>query len=411
MKTKFFLKYSLLIILFLLLTGCQLSAVTPTVKVETIPPPTQRVNTAVPTLIPSSVPTFTALPVIKPTVTATTVIPTLTPLPLPSTWIAFLAPDEFGNPFYLKLIKPDGTGLQAVALDNANPEQYTSSCWPQPEFSPDGRYLAVSRSSGVTSPLELIVIDTTSRKVIALVKDFGYSFSWSPDSKQLLHTRPLVQNPIDLSFEPDQGLWVLDIPSGQDHQLIPTIPDYVVYEVNWAPDGQRIAMHQAFYEGYGRFGIINADGSGFKKWDAAQIGSFDWSPDGKKIVYDEVTYSPNPPSKLWIMNADGTQPTILFSQDKMAASNPVWSPDGKWITFRDAADPSGQGFSNLWLVGADGQNAHPLTLFEMNKVAWGSWAVDSAHMVVNNDQKVYLVALDGSTPVFLAEGGCPVWQP
>ena len=291
------------------------------------------------------------------------------------------------------------------------PDQYTSSCWPQPEFSPNGRYLAVNRSSGANVPPELVVIDTTTWHVSAVAVGFGYSFSWSPDSKQLLHTHPLVQNPTDLSFEPDQGLWVLEITSGKEHRLIPTIPDFVVSEVNWSPDGQRIAMHQAFYEGYGRFGIINSDGSGFKKWDGTAIGSFDWSPDGQKIVYDEIIYSPVPSSKLWLMDLQGNPPVPLFDQDNLAASNPQYSPEGQWIEFREVHDPKGEGLAYLWLMRSNGQDPRAFYEDALDHVTWVTWASDSFHLLVNNDTSIFLVSVDESPPILLAEGGCPVWQP
>jgi TolB protein len=52
-----------------------------------------------------------------------------------------------------------------------------------------------------------------------------------------------------------------------------------------------------------------------------------WSPDGLKIVYNKMDGLNR---QLWIMNADGTSPELLYEPAFWGAS---WSPDGKKIAF------------------------------------------------------------------------------
>ncbi len=49
-------------------------------------------------------------------------------------------------------------------------------------------------------------------------------------------------------------------------------------------------------------------------WSMKRIGSYDVSPDGQKIVFDQTTYSmeENKGEKsIYIMNSDGTNPKII----------------------------------------------------------------------------------------------------
>ena len=61
MKIQLFIKHCLDITLVILLAGCQLSASTPTLVIETDVHPTQGVNSPMPSPIPSISPTVTPL--------------------------------------------------------------------------------------------------------------------------------------------------------------------------------------------------------------------------------------------------------------------------------------------------------------------------------------------------------------
>jgi hypothetical protein len=57
-----------------------------------------------------------------------------------------------------------------------------------------------------------------------------------------------------------------------------------------------------------------------------------WSPDGTKIAYtrlDETLYK----RELWVINADGSDPTRAAVAADVSAQEPRWSPDGTRIAF------------------------------------------------------------------------------
>ena len=68
-------------------------------------------------------------------------------------------------------------------------------------------------------------------------------------------------------------------------------------------------------------------------------------PDGTKIAYIRSNYS------IWTMNADGTNPRVVFTPPaSMTVLSLAWSPDGTRILFNDVVGGA------LWTVKTDGTN-------------------------------------------------------
>ncbi|HJV32137.1 MAG TPA: hypothetical protein VJ558_08060, partial [Bacillales bacterium] len=75
-------------------------------------------------------------------------------------------------------------------------------------------------------------------------------------------------------------------------------------------------------------------------------------------------------SNIWVMNADGTNPTQLTNvpfDDK----NPTWSPDGNQIAFASNRAGDIDLIDSIWVMDNDGTNITQLTNDEDdNQPAW-----------------------------------------
>src|SRR6266700_658192 len=102
------------------------------------------------------------------------------------------------------------------------------------------------------------------------------------------------------------------------------------------------------------------------------------SPDGKRVVYEvqQANWEENAFERnLWIVEVVTGESHALTSAKK-SSTNPVWSPDGKWIAF--LSDRPGQitgtpeGKKQLYVIPADGGEAQQLTKMEsdVNDLAW-----------------------------------------
>ena len=101
------------------------------------------------------------------------------------------------------------------------------------------------------------------------------------------------------------------------------------------------------------------------------------SPDGNRVVYQRSGFDimkDRKQSRLWMMNADGSNHTKLTSKD-IHESNPKWSPDGTRIAFTSSTENGSEIFV-YWL--ATGKTAK---LTQLDKSPSGlSWSPDGNHI-------------------------------
>ena len=114
------------------------------------------------------------------------------------------------------------------------------------------------------------------------------------------------------------------------------------------------------YSGRKQIHVIDPDGSGDAQLTFGEKPSRSpaWSPDGSKIAFIRG----NKPSSLFIMNADGTDKTLIqrrISKHRYYFfSSPAWSPDGTQIAFSTAArftSSNGRRWNlRIYVINADG---------------------------------------------------------
>ena len=96
-------------------------------------------------------------------------------------------------------------------------------------------------------------------------------------------------------------------------------------------------------------GLVSSDLYRFRA-----VGQVALSPDGHRIAYTVTMYDRpgRPYSQVWMMDLSTAASTRLGGE-KEASSNPIWSPDGKWLSYSAVeGDKSG-----LWVAHADGSGA------------------------------------------------------
>jgi Tol biopolymer transport system component/tRNA A-37 threonylcarbamoyl transferase component Bud32 len=261
-----------------------------------------------------------------------------------------------------------------------------------PAISPDGRWLAFDRVSGVGLQDWKVVLFTAAVNQVPISLPVGQSISggydysrcaWTADSKQLACVEPgsggsrLVRLPVPGPGRPDPIL-----AAGTD-AFMPSIA--------------RQAGRLSYVHSFRNTNLWRADLWDPKAPAARLIASTrvetqpDYSPDGTRITFIS---SRSGAAEVWTAGVDGANPVqVTLEADRPAA--PRWSPDGRRIAF--AQRPGGN--VDVYVVDAQGGTPRRMTTDPANDASayWsrdGKWIYFASNRT--GRQEVWKIPSDGS---------------
>jgi Tol biopolymer transport system component len=236
-----------------------------------------------------------------------------------------------------------------------------------PTWSPDGTQIAFRSDRRGDDEVFVMNADGAGQKDLTGNPDSDYSPAWSPDGRTIAFAT---------SREDPTGndVWLMDADGRNPRPLVEQtgIDEYP----SWSPDGSRVAfectMGRILASRVGDFEVcvVNADGSGLVRVTGARgiSGSNSWSPDGSLIAFGsnrdtspgDVSYC----GDLFTMRPDGTGVTKLTDG---SSSNCIsqWATDGHIFFTSDRRNPGRE--TDLWVMNADGTQTTLLTPFAGEK--------------------------------------------
>lgn len=212
---------------------------------------------------------------------------------------------------------------------------------------------------------------------------------WSPTERMIAYVQRESFKLQDYGFTRSSDIYLLS-PAGEIRSQVtnnPTMVHQMIEEIQWSPDGKRIAFSTGGNIGSEALDIyvINSDGTGLRRlsyppsrnysprWspDGSRLayytvsdndvrylvlidlrsdddfevrgplhvnGAFSWSPNGKSILYD---YSPDWHSDVHLYRYDlGITSEIQLTSGASSEFSPIWSKDGSTIYFVSNMDAS-----------------------------------------------------------------------
>ncbi len=186
----------------------------------------------------------------------------------------------------------------------------------------------------------------------------------------------------------------------------------------WSPDGREIAFLRPTRHGSDQIWVMNADGSGQRAltrfrtapqlFGAVNLPAFSWSPDGLTIVFSAFPTRQGGRRQLYLLDVRSGGVSRL-TRVATGATNPAWSPDGRWIAFVGDVAPD-----RIFLLSPRTHRVRALAARSGVPVAGLeiAWSPDSRWLAYNASGK--LVAFDVRAKRFrrLARAGeAPSWSP
>jgi len=252
---------------------------------------------------------------------------------------------------HIWMVNADGTDAYQITFG----EKPSSN----PDWSPDGRWIAFTSSRSGKNNLYLMRAGGGEAEVITDVKSSVGGYAWAPDSQSIALT---VTDSLSADEEKgnkgkEDARWVDENVKLNHLYVVPIVKN---------AQGKR-EMRQLTK---GDFTVGSGLGGG---------GGYDWSPDGKSIVF---TQTKTPKADDWTSSNVSVVDVATGAIKPLAAtlaaeSAPIYSPDGKWIALTISDNPPTWATNNrIHLVPSTGGTPKPLTTTYDDQPNLIEWSAD-----------------------------------
>jgi Tol biopolymer transport system component len=250
--------------------------------------------------------------------------------------------------------------LYTVEPDGSNLNRFTDSRYPlgQPSWSPDGTRIAFAGDT-----ITVMDADGSHRRDLLTYPNRLGSYSsitditWSPDGTKLIFSSGRSPNYI-------HDIYTIE-PDGSNLMNLTNTPKFDEMEPDFSPNGSQIGYYRGSTGPTPPYGVyvMNADGSDPTLLsEGGGFGQVDWSPHGMELVFESIFESADSDAEygdeeVYVINADGSGQRTALTSNSAVDLEPDWSPDGKKIAFSSDRD----GDFDIYTMDADGSNVAQLT--------------------------------------------------
>ena len=293
----------------------------------------------------------------------------------------------------IELVVAARDGSQPRAVANLPLGQYYLS----PRWSPDDQQIAFQR--GFVFTHDIFAVSANGGDVRAITREANLlsGFAWLPDGSGIVYSSARGSTVLYL---PTFNLWMTKLGGGDVRQLTFGEASYVEPDL----DAKGVVVASRIHRDLNlwKFPIDGTPAENVSRGvqitrQTGQVQTPSIGANDREIVYLSDSGGHG---NLWVVNADtGVSRQITFEQDPgIGVGVPVWSPDGRYITFYSTRNGVG---GNL-LVNPDGGSLKPV----IPNGGWAAWSRDSKWLYYN--ENVQSTSAIGALKKIRPDGGDPI---
>ncbi len=254
-----------------------------------------------------------------------------------------------------------------------------------PSFSPDGRYLAFTRTRDKKNQIWVMRVTGGEAEPVTKAESGVGAYRWAPDGETLAY---LMRDP----------------ETEEEKKAEKEKRDVILVDRNFKYNHLYTVTLQKDETGKRKTKRLTAG--------AFHIGDFDWSPDGRTIVF---AHQPDPRINTGMRERDiSTVPADSGAVRPLVTRpgldyGPKYSPDGRWVAFlSNGGTPQEIGLRDVFLVPAGGGTPKKLANTPDRNARSLTWARDGKRLLVaeayHTTTQLFALPINGAAPVPLTAG-------